>query len=108
MAEKPEEAKVLEDAQDDAELYTEAFLMQLLAAVKDRRKADRGFCSRLEKRWRRPLQLFEGVLLLGLQLGSGFSEQEHKEAERRKDFMFSALTRLHARSCLIALKFWPY
>jgi hypothetical protein len=101
MAQKADEAKVLEEAKDDAELYTEAFLKQLPAAVKDRRKADRGFCSRLEKRWRRPLQLFEGVLLLGLQLGSEFSEQEHKEAEGRKDFMFSALTRLHARGCLI-------
>lgn len=67
MAENPEEAKVLKEAQEDSALYTEVFLKQLPAAVKDRRKTNSGFCSRLEKRWRRPLQLFEGVLLLALQ-----------------------------------------
>lgn len=101
MAENADEAKMLEEAQEDAELYTTSFMEQLPGAVKDRRKTDRGFRSRLEKRWKRPFELFEGVLLLGLQLGSEFNQEERKEAERQRDFMFSALTRLHARSCLI-------
>jgi hypothetical protein len=101
MAENTEEAKVLAEAQIDAEFYTESFLTQMPGAVKKRRKTDRGFCSRLEKRWRRPFELFEGVLLLGLQLGSEFNQEERKEAGRRSDLMFSALCRLHARSCLL-------
>ena len=55
-----DEAEVLRRAQKDAELYTESFLQQLPEAVKDRRKTDRGFRSRLQKRWKRPLELFEG------------------------------------------------
>jgi len=47
MAKNADEAKVLEGAQEDAELYTASFMEQLPGAVKDRRKTDRGFRSRL-------------------------------------------------------------
>jgi hypothetical protein len=101
MAEHTDEADVLAESQVDAELYTESFLTQLPRAVNRRRKDDRGFRSRLEKRWRRPFELFEGVLLLGLQLGGEFNQEEGDEADGNEDFLFCALTRLHARSCLL-------
>jgi hypothetical protein len=96
-----DEAEVLAGAQQDAELYAASFMKQLPRAVRDRRKTERGFCSRLEKRWKRPFQLFEGVLLLGSQLGSEFNEEERKAATRRNDLMVASLTRLHARTCLL-------
>jgi hypothetical protein len=101
MTENVDEAEVLEGAQADAEIYTASFLKQLPGAVRDRRKTDRGFCTRLEKRWRKPFELFEGVLLLGLQLGSEFNQEEREEAEQRNDLIFASLTRLHARGCLL-------
>ena len=102
MAENTDgEAEVLAQAQVDAELYTESFFKQLPSAVKDRRETDRGFRSRLEKRWRAAFRLFEGVLLLGQQLGIEFYEEERIEAVRRNDLIFAALTRLHAQSCLL-------
>ena len=95
------EAEVLRLAQQDGDLYTTSFLQQLPRAVKDRRKTDRGFCSRLNKRWKRPFELFEGVLLLGSQLGSEFNQEESADAKQKNDLMFAALIRLHARCCLL-------
>jgi hypothetical protein len=96
-----DEAQALRLGQKDAESYTVSFLRQLPRAVKDRRKTDRGFCSRLQKRWKRPLEFFEGVLLLGTQLGDEFNQEERADAKQRNDLMFVALVRLHARSCLL-------
>jgi hypothetical protein len=73
MAENIDEAKVLARAQEDAELYAASFMKQLPRGVRDRRKTERSFCRRLEKRWKRSFQLFEGVLLLGSQVGSGLA-----------------------------------
>jgi hypothetical protein len=101
MAENTDEAEVLRLAQRDAELYTVSFLKQVPGTVKDRRKAERGFCARLQKRWKRSFELFEGVLLLSEQLGSEFHQQEHKYAKKRNDLLFKCLVRLHARSCLL-------
>jgi hypothetical protein len=95
------EAEVLRLAQRDAELYTASFLEQLPRAVRDRRRTDRGFCSRINKRWRQAIELFEGVLLLANQLGSEFNHEESADAKQRNDLMFAALVRLHARSCLL-------
>jgi hypothetical protein len=101
MAENTDEAEVLQLAQKDADLYTGSFLEQLPAAVKERRRTDRGFCARLQQRWKRPFELFEGVLLLGQQLGGEFNQEESSAAKRRNDLMFVALVRLHARCCLL-------
>jgi hypothetical protein len=101
MAENVHEAEVLLLAQKDADLYTTSFLKQLPAAVKARRKTDRGFCDRLKKRWKRPFELFEGVLLLGQQLGSEVNDEESSDAKQRNDLRCAALIRLHARGCLL-------
>jgi hypothetical protein len=95
------EADVLRLAQEDAERYTTSFLQQLPRAVRDRRKTDRGFCGRLNKRWKAALELFEGILLLANQLGSEFNQEESASAKERNDLMFAVLVRLHARSCLL-------
>jgi hypothetical protein len=70
MDENTDEAKVLAEAQDDAELYTASFLKQLPSAVKDRRKTDRGFSGRLEKRWRRPSNYSRAYFFLGSSSGA--------------------------------------
>jgi hypothetical protein len=101
MADNIDEAEVLAGAQEDAALYAASFMKQIPRAVRDRRTTERGFCSRLEKRWKRSFQLFEGVLLLGSQLGSEFNEEERKAMAKRNDLMFASLTRLHARTCLL-------
>jgi hypothetical protein len=96
-----DEPEVLRLAQKDAELYTASFLEQLPRAVRDHRKTDRAFCSRLNKRWKAAFELFDGVLLLANQLGSEFNQEESADAKQRNDLMFAALVRLHARSCLL-------
>jgi len=60
------------------------------------------FEERLLVRWRRPLTMFEAVLELSMQLGETYNRVHRRSAARRQDFVFEALTRLHARALLTA------
>jgi len=46
--------------------------------------------------------MFEAVLELSMQLGETYNRVHRRSAARRQDFVFEALTRLHARALLTA------
>jgi hypothetical protein len=68
--------------------------------AKERRERAR-FERRLYLRWKKPLDLFETILLLGRNSGSEFNQRVRPYAVKQNDFVFEVLTRIHARSCLI-------
>lgn len=83
-----------------AELLTEikkdspAMLMQ-------RKGERRAFEERLEHRWGKAFELMELDYVLALETGEAFNEKHRKEATLGKDYLFDALTRIHARGCQI-------
>ena len=57
------------------------------------------FEIRLYLRWQKALDLFETICLLGCDSGAKFNQQIRPYAAKQQDFVFEALTRIHARAC---------
>jgi hypothetical protein len=62
----------------------------------------RGFERRLRRRWRRALDLYYVVYVCCEESGGEFNQRYREQAAQENDFAFEALTRLHARACLVA------
>ena len=60
------------------------------------------FEERLRGVWQRPLQLLEMFVAIATEAGSDFNRDFRPDAEKSDDYVFDALTRLHARACQIA------
>lgn len=74
-----------------------------IAILKGRRTFFRGFEQRLRKKYYgAALDLSELLLFLCLDEGASFNGERRPAAARDNDLVFDALTRLHARGCLIA------
>ena len=69
--------------------------------LKERRNYQEGFESRLMWRWQKPLDLLEMFFVMALESGEEFNNKHREEAVRNQDFLFEALTRIHARGCQI-------
>ena len=61
-----------------------------------------GFESRLRETWGEALDLFEVFQVICLEAGESFLQRHRAEAEAADDHVFEALTRIHARACLVA------
>jgi hypothetical protein len=72
-----------------------------LRMLTERRRYQRAFENRLTRRWRRPLDLLEMFYVVALESGEAFNSKHREEAALNKDFLFEALTRIHARGCQI-------
>jgi hypothetical protein len=72
--------------------------------LRHRQKFARGFERRLQKRWGRALDLYRACLEVSLESGSDFNEKHRPAAAEEGDFLFEALTRLHARACTTAFE----
>jgi len=70
--------------------------------LKRRRKDRTSFESRVEKKWRKGMDLLEAFLEIALELGSDFNQEFRAEATQQNDYVFDVLVRLHARACQIA------
>lgn len=68
----------------------------------EHRANSRSFESKLRSAWKKPLASLEALIELCLQFGSDFNSEFRPEASHNNDFVFEALTRLHARACQIA------
>ncbi len=67
----------------------------------ERRSYQEGFENRLMKRWQKPVDLLEMFYVMALESGEEFNNKHREEAARNQDFLFEALTRIHARGCQI-------
>jgi hypothetical protein len=69
-------------------------------------KANRGirarFEARLQKRWKKAIDLLELFISLSLEAGMEFNEQHKNAAAEQNDVLFDVLRSLHARSCQVA------
>jgi len=69
--------------------------------LKERRNYQDGFEKRLMRRWKKPIDLLEMFYVLALESGEEFNKEHREEAAKKQDFLFDALTRIHARGCQI-------
>ena len=73
-------------------------IQKILKKKQDETKA---FENNLNELWKDPLDLLELFLLFSFEIGSTFNEEMRPIAVKENDYVFDALTRLHARACLI-------
>ena len=72
------------------------------AMLRDRRSGRESFDARLQDTWSEPLDLLEMLLAIALEAGDDFNREFRSDAAEQGDFVFDALTRLHARACQVA------
>lgn len=66
-----------------------------------RRKAKAGFEKRNLRRWREAFDLFETVWVCCEEIGRNFNQNFRPQAVQEQDFVFEAMTAIHARSLLV-------
>lgn len=59
------------------------------------------FKARLNELWKDPFDLLELFLILSTEVGDKFNKENRPIASEQNDYVFEALTRLHAKACLI-------
>jgi hypothetical protein len=57
--------------------------------------------KRLNELWKDPFDLLELFLMLSTEAGAKFNRENRPIASEQNDYVFEALTRLHAKACLI-------
>lgn len=72
------------------------------AMLKAHRKEMSSFEKRLQSDWKKPFDLFETFLVLAFEAGDEFNNEFRKDESEAENYVFEALTRLHARACQIA------
>ena len=87
---------------ETAELILSGLKKNMPEMLKNYRKDKKGFEKRLQNDWKHPFDLFEAFLVLAYEAGDEFNTEFRKEESDAGNFVFEALTRLHARACQIA------
>lgn len=70
--------------------------------LRHKRKGDRGFEKRNNKRWKKSFARIEIVWATAEEVGRRFNEEFRPAAVEANDYQFEALTRLHGRGLLVA------
>ena len=70
--------------------------------LRDHRRCQMGFERRLRGVWGEPLDLLKMLLVAATEAGSDFNAKNRETAAETQDYVFEALTRLHARACQVA------
>lgn len=70
--------------------------------LRDHRRVRRGFTQRHALLWGRTLELLETIIVISYESGEEINISLREEASKRNDFIFEALTRLHARAIQVA------
>jgi len=65
------------------------------------RKDEKVFEEKLNEKWEKPFHLLETFLILSFEVGYTFNQEMRPVVARETDYIFDALTRLHARACRI-------
>lgn len=89
---------------DLTDQYVSALKRDVAHKVKLLRKQRHAFESRLHDKWKEPLDFLEYFLTVAMDLGSEFNQNFRPVAAERKDHVFEALTRLHARSSQVSFE----
>lgn len=72
------------------------------AMLEERRLIRQEFEARLLRRWARPLNLMEMLVVISQESGELLNTEYRETAQLNNDLVFEVLTRIHARACLSA------
>jgi hypothetical protein len=71
------------------------------STLRNTRRETAGFERRNLQRWRKPFNLIEMILEIAAEVGGKFNTEIRPLAIQEKDYLFEALTHLHARALLV-------
>lgn len=71
-------------------------------ALQENNEEIEDFKRRINNFWKEPLDLLDLLLIYSRQMGSKFNKEMSTIAEKENDYVFLALTRLHAKACLVS------
>ena len=83
---------------------TEKFIRAAPRMLRWHRRHQRAFERRLRKHWGKALDLYFAVAVSAEEAGATFDSTHRPAAAERQDFVFEALTGLHARACRTAFE----
>lgn len=81
-----------------------AFKKEAPKALKQRGQDEKQYNKLIQKHWGEPLRLLEILLSVCLEAGSDFNATYRSQAAEENDYVFEALTRLHARGCQVGFE----
>lgn len=83
---------------DIASLLYKSLRKSTKSMLKERRRYLKGFEKRHYSLWKNGIDLLESFLVVAFELGENFNRYYRSAASENQDFIFEALTRLHARA----------
>lgn len=85
-----------------ADILLEGWHTSAKECLATERENNAQFQQKLLEVWGESLELLEMLISISLDLGARFRQQNNEEATQNQDFVFEALTHLHARGCQVA------
>lgn len=82
-------------------IYYRSLIKSAPPMLAERRKQQAGFESRNLRRWRKAFDLFETIWVCCEELGSEFNGYNRPQAFEERDYVFEAMTYLHAKALLV-------
>lgn len=89
---------------ETASLITKALKRKVKSHERWDRRFFSGFKTNFNRTWKKPLRLMKMFITIVRDAGDEFNENFRSKSNIAPDFVLEALTRLHARSCQIALE----
>jgi Family of unknown function (DUF5677) len=82
-------------------LYYRSLIESAPPMLLERRKQQAGFETRNLRRWRKAFDLLETIWVCCQEMGSAFNDHHRPQAVQEQDFVFEAMTYLHAKALLV-------
>lgn len=105
VAKAPTAKQIARIAEKTTKSAGRGFYKSLIATapdmLADRRKDREAFEQRNVRRWRKPFDLIETIWTCCEELGRNFNQHHRPEAVREQDYVFEAMTHLHAKALLV-------
>ena len=70
--------------------------------IEEHRLLRQEFEARLLRRWSKPINLLEMLVVMNVELGEDYTNRFHKEPQQSSNYVIQVLIRIHSRSCQIA------
>jgi hypothetical protein len=95
--------KIIDDISDSiANILVESLKDSAKDMLADQEKLKNSFNKNLKKLWGKALKLLQMLIVMSLEAGEYFNKNNRQSASKNDDFVFEALTRLHAKACQIS------
>ena len=95
---------MLKTLPEAAEILSNELKSKSARMLKERQRINRSFEKRLIKRWAKPIDILEMFYVIAFEVGEEFNREYREEAAKNNDYLFDALTRIHARACQVCFE----